>query len=88
MKSEEILARVIEQTADAFERSPDVLKGETRFLADLAAESIDFVDLTFRLEREFGIKVDEEELFDAELPERPQTILDVAVYVERKLKPQ
>jgi acyl carrier protein len=30
---------------------------------DLGAESIDFLDLTFRLEREFGIKIPRGELF-------------------------
>ena len=31
--------------------------------ADLGAESIDFLDIVFRLEREFGIKIPRSELF-------------------------
>jgi acyl carrier protein len=35
-------------------------------MGDLGAESIDFLDIVFRLEKTFGIKVPREELFPAE----------------------
>lgn len=35
----------------------------SHLINDLGAESIDFLDMTFRLEREFGIKIPREELF-------------------------
>lgn len=82
----EIIQKVTEQTAEAFERAPETISPKTRFLADLAAESIDFVDLTFRVERVFGIKIPEGEFFDADPKERPVSIQDVANYVAGKLK--
>jgi acyl carrier protein len=35
----------------------------SRLQTDLGAESIDFLDIVFRLERQFGIKIPREELF-------------------------
>ena len=35
-------------------------------MGDLGAESIDFLDIVFRLEKSFGIKIPREELFPAE----------------------
>jgi len=35
-------------------------------MGDLGAESIDFLDIVFRLEKAFGIKIPREELFPAE----------------------
>jgi acyl carrier protein len=35
-------------------------------MRDLGAESIDFLDMVFRLEKVFGIKIPREELFPAE----------------------
>jgi len=35
-------------------------------MGDLGAESIDFLDIVFRLEKTFGIKIPREELFPAE----------------------
>jgi acyl carrier protein len=40
----------------------DIVPG-ARLQADLGAESIDFLDILFRLEKEFGIKIDRAELF-------------------------
>jgi len=82
----EIIQKVIGQTAEAFERPPETISPQTKFLADLAAESIDFVDLTFRIERVFGIKIPEGEFFDNDPGRRPVSIQDVADYVAEKLK--
>lgn len=35
----------------------------SRLQTDLGAESIDYLDITFRLEREFGVKLKPEEIF-------------------------
>ena len=40
----------------------DITPG-SKIVADLGAESIDFLDITFRIEREFGIKIPRNELF-------------------------
>jgi acyl carrier protein len=54
------VARVLAESlnADAVELTP-----AARLHADLGAESIDFLDIVFRLEREFGIRVPRDELF-------------------------
>jgi acyl carrier protein len=41
----------------------DEIKPASTLQGDLGAESIDFLDLTFRLEREFGIQIPRGELF-------------------------
>jgi acyl carrier protein len=49
----------------------DVRPGAT-LQGDLGAESIDFLDIMFRLEREFGIKIERDELFpDRIAPDDP-----------------
>jgi acyl carrier protein len=61
--SEEInrkVARVLVDSLNVDEE--DVTPGAT-LQGDLGAESIDFLDIVFRLEREFGIKVPRGELF-------------------------
>ena len=41
----------------------DEIKPTSTLQGDLGAESIDFLDIVFRLEREFGIKIPRGELF-------------------------
>jgi acyl carrier protein len=41
----------------------ETITATSHLIKDLGAESIDFLDLTFRLEREFGIKIPRNELF-------------------------
>jgi hypothetical protein len=38
---------------------------------DLGAESIDLLDIEFRLEREFGVHIERDELFPASVSRRP-----------------
>lgn len=48
---------------------------QSTLMGDLGAESIDFLDIVFRLEKAFGIKIPREELFPAEsLMNSPQFI--------------
>jgi acyl carrier protein len=54
------VARVLAESLNADEE--DVTPGAT-LQGDLGAESIDFLDILFRLEREFGIKIPRDELF-------------------------
>jgi acyl carrier protein len=50
-------------TADRVLGLEDGIKPSATLQGDLGAESIDFLDIVFRLEREFGIKVRQGELF-------------------------
>jgi acyl carrier protein len=54
------VARVLVEVLNADE--DDVTPGAT-LQGDLGAESIDFMDIMFRLEREFGIRIQGDELF-------------------------
>jgi acyl carrier protein len=61
--SEEIYGKVATILVQALNVDEDELTPAARLQADLGAESIDFLDIVFRLEREFGIKVPRGELF-------------------------
>jgi len=61
--SKEIYGKVARILVEALNVDEDELTPEARLQGDLGAESIDFLDIVFRLEREFGIKVPRGELF-------------------------
>ena len=66
MSRDEIFQEVQEVLVDALGVDDDEVKGEATLMGDLGAESIDFLDIVFRLEKTFGIKIPREELFPAE----------------------
>src|SRR5262249_12371941 len=59
----EIYAKVSATLVDALNVDEDDIKPDATLQGDLGAESIDFLDIVFRLEREFGIKIPRGELF-------------------------
>ena len=61
--SEEIYAKVARVLAESLNVDEDSVTPEATLQHDLGAESIDFLDIVFRLEREFGIKIPRGELF-------------------------
>ena len=63
MSQDEIFEKVKAILVDALSVDDDQVTPQSRLQADLDAESIDFLDIVFRLEREFGIKIDRNELF-------------------------
>src|SRR5881227_2913251 len=60
---EDISARVAEVLVEALNVEEDEIRPGATLQGDLGAESIDFLDIVFRLEREFGIKIPRDELF-------------------------
>ncbi len=60
---EEIHSKVAANLVEVLNVDDDQVGPEARLQADLGAESIDFLDIVFRLEREFGIKIPRNELF-------------------------
>src|SRR5262245_48498269 len=62
MESQAIEARLRTLVADCLAVEPEKIKGESRLTDDLGADSLDFIDLLFMIEKEFGIKVRESEL--------------------------
>jgi acyl carrier protein len=59
----EIDAWVTKVLVEALGVEKDDVKPAATLQGDLGAESIDFLDIVFRLEREFGIKIRQGELF-------------------------
>ena len=66
MSRDEIFEKVQEVLVDALGLDDDEVTGDATLMGDLGAESIDFLDIVFRLEKAFDIKVPREELFPAE----------------------
>lgn len=71
----EIFAKVQEALVDALGVDDDEVTPEATLQGDLGAESIDFLDIVFRLEKAFNIKIERGELF-------PEDILTNVEYVE------
>ncbi len=57
MNVESIYPKVREIIADVLVIEEEEVSRDSRLIADLGAESIDFLDLVFQLEKEFSIKI-------------------------------
>jgi acyl carrier protein len=60
---EEIYSKVSATLVEALNVDDDEIQPTSTLQGDLGAESIDFLDIVFRLEREFNIKIPRGELF-------------------------
>ena len=72
---DEIFEKVREALVEALGVDDDEVIPEATLQGDLDAESIDFLDIVFRLEKSFDIKIERGELF-------PEDILTNTEYVE------
>ncbi len=54
---EAIYRRVVEEFCEALGLDEDEIEPDSKVIDDLGAESLDFLDIAFRLERAFGIKI-------------------------------
>lgn len=57
MSTDSIFPKVRNIIADVLVLNQEDIAKESRLIADLGAESIDFLDLVFQLEKEFAIKI-------------------------------
>ncbi|MEX0703307.1 MAG: acyl carrier protein [Planctomycetales bacterium] len=64
---DEIYAKVQETLVDALGVDEDEVSEEATLVGDLGAESIDFLDIVFRLEKNFNVKIPRGELFPESL---------------------
>lgn len=71
---EEVFGKVKEALVDALGVDDDEVTEEATMVGDLGAESIDFLDIVFKLEKSFGITIPRDELF-------PDDILTNAEYI-------
>jgi acyl carrier protein len=74
MTREQIEDRVAQALVQALGVSRDRITPSTSLVGDLEAESIDFLDLVFRLEKDFGIEIPRGDLFPQELLRDPSMV--------------
>jgi acyl carrier protein len=72
---EEVFEKVKSALVDALGVDDDEVTPEATMVGDLGAESIDFLDIVFRLEKAFDIEIPRSELF-------PDDVLTSAEYVQ------
>ncbi len=64
---EEVYEKVKDTLIDALSLDDDEVTPEATLVGDLGAESIDFLDIVFRLEKNFDVKIPRGELFPENL---------------------
>ena len=74
LSRDEILENVRETLVEALSVDAEEVKEDATLYSDLGAESIDFLDIVFRLEKAFSIQIPRGELF-------PDNILNNAEFV-------
>jgi len=75
LSRDEIMEKVREALVDALGVDEDEVTPEARIGGDLGAESIDYLDIVFRLEKAFNIKIPRGDLF-------PDNILQSEEFVQ------
>jgi acyl carrier protein len=71
---EEVFAKVRQALVDALSVEEDEVTEEATLTGDLQAESIDILDIVFRLEKAFNIKISQEELTPRDVLSNPEYI--------------
>lgn len=73
---DEIFEKVQATLVEALGVDEDDVTRDASLRADLGAESIDFLDIVFRLERNFGIKIPRGDLFSENFVSDPELVQD------------
>lgn len=76
MTREEVYSKVQEVLIDALGVDEDEVTPEATLTSDLGAESIDFLDIVFKLEQTFGFKIAQGELFPENVAQDPRFVKD------------
>ncbi len=71
---DEIFSRVKDVLVEALGVDDDEVTEQSTLSGDLGAESIDFLDIVFRLEKDFSIKIPRGELFPDDLLNNPEYV--------------
>ncbi|MCY2928336.1 MAG: acyl carrier protein [Planctomycetota bacterium] len=74
MTETEVFAKVQETLVDALGVDDDEVTPQATLTGDLGAESIDFLDIVFRLEKAFNIKIPRGELFPDNILNNPEFV--------------
>jgi len=76
MTRDEIYKKVTEILVDALAVDESEVTPEATLTGTLGAESIDFLDIVFKLEQAFGFKIDQGELFPDNVAQDPEYVQD------------
>ena len=76
MSRDEIYAKVKDVLVDALGVDDDEVKPDAVIRDDLGAESIDFLDIMFRLEKAFNIKIPKGEMMPENVANDPNIVKD------------
>jgi acyl carrier protein len=82
MTRDEIFAKVREVLVDALAVDEEDVTATARLTSDLGAESIDFLDIVFKLEQAFSIKIAQGELFPENVAQDPKYVREGKVTPE------
>lgn len=82
MTRDEILSKVRDVLVDALAADEDEVTPSASLINDLGAESIDFLDIVFKLEQAFGIKIAQGELSPEGVTQDPKFVKDGMVTAE------
>jgi acyl carrier protein len=80
--SEEVFEKVRAALVDALGVDDDEVTPEATMVGDLGAESIDFLDIVFKLEKAFSINIPREELFPDDILTNANFVKDGKVTAE------
>lgn len=74
--TQQVFERVRDCIAKALELDPQDVDLRSKLISDLGAESIDFLDIVFRLEKAFAIKIPRDDLFPEKVLTDPRFVRD------------
>lgn len=75
-----VFEKIREIICSQFDVEPETITGETNFLTDLGADSLDVVELAMNIEDEFGLgEISEEDIRGI------QTVNDLVAYVNKEV---
>ena len=82
LSQDEIFEKVQSSLEDALGADEDEITRDATLVGDLGAESIDFLDIVFKLEKSFDISIDREELSPEDILTNSQYVQDGVVTAE------
>lgn len=82
MTRDEVFEKVRDVLVDALSVDEDEVRPDAALTTDLGAESIDFLDIVFKLEQTFGFKIGQGELFPENVAQDPTYVKDGRVTAE------
>lgn len=80
--TDEIYGKVKETLVDALGVDDDECTPDATLVGDLGAESIDFLDIVFRLEKNFNVKIPRGELFPESLASADSSFVEDGMITE------